>query len=284
MCRLFDRSVQPRRAHEVRCMDRGRMFWGRRGRGMVLVGIAIWLGCGPTPARYPLWSHVYQRLEAAVASPTADLLLTKADSIDPVAVGQRLTYTMVITNNGPDAATGVTLTDPLPDGITILSATATQGNCTVTGSIVTCNLGQLTVGCTVTVSVVVTTTVARAVTNTGRVSGSEHDPNPRTNSATAVTTVLASCLGTGQALISGKVTAPGQRVGIPGAELTLYGPSGCASLAASDTLGEYQFKQLAEGRYRLTPAKTGCRFEPSSQIIEVSNLIIGVEFGGVCPP
>ncbi|MBI3990370.1 MAG: RHS repeat protein [candidate division NC10 bacterium] len=38
----------------------------------------------------------------ASAQPTADLSITKADNPDPVTVGQKLTYSLTVTNNGPD--------------------------------------------------------------------------------------------------------------------------------------------------------------------------------------
>ena len=45
---------------------------------------------------------------------TADLSLLKTDTPDPVTVYQNLTYNLVVTNSGPDAATGVGVTDTLP--------------------------------------------------------------------------------------------------------------------------------------------------------------------------
>ena len=55
--------------------------------------------------------------------PPADLALTKAASPDPVLAGNKLTYTLTITNSGPSAATGVTLIDTLPAGVTFVSST-----------------------------------------------------------------------------------------------------------------------------------------------------------------
>ena len=66
-----------------------------------------------------------------------DLSITKADSPDPVQVNNNLTYTITVNNNGPQAAAGVQVTDPLPAGVNLVSATPDQGTCSGT-STVTC--------------------------------------------------------------------------------------------------------------------------------------------------
>ena len=48
------------------------------------------------------------------ANPTADLSITKTSSPNPYVPGQPLTYTIVVTNNGPSDVLGATVTDPLP--------------------------------------------------------------------------------------------------------------------------------------------------------------------------
>jgi uncharacterized repeat protein (TIGR01451 family) len=124
------------------------------------------------------------------AVPSADLSITKSDSPDPVTVGSNLTYTITVTNNGPSAATGVTMTDPLPGTVTFVSATPSQGNCTGTTT-VTCSLGSLSNGGSATVTIVVTPNQAGGISNTASVTGNEADPNTNNNSATEPTTVNA---------------------------------------------------------------------------------------------
>jgi len=89
------------------------------------------------------------------------------------AIGGRDTvvYEFDVTNDGPSDATGVTLTDNTPTGLTIVSATASpQGTCTVSsGDLTSCNLGTLVpVGDTgvSTTRVTVTATVNCSATST----------------------------------------------------------------------------------------------------------------------
>ena len=128
---------------------------------------------------------------------SADLTLTKTDSPDPVAEGQTLTYRMVVRNNGPSNASSVSLSDPLPTTrVTYVSAASTpQGTCSWSSPNLTCSLGTLVSGNSVTVTV---TTTARPVgnnlpktaTNTATVSTTTTDPNSANNSSTSTTQIL----------------------------------------------------------------------------------------------
>src|SRR5215204_4248667 len=104
--------------------------------------------------------------DATVAiTPLIDLYVTKDDLPDPVQLNGRLTYTIVVGNNGPDAATEVTLADPLPVGTSFVSVSTTQGSCTG-GAIISCNLGTIAKGATVTITLVVTAQQPGTITNT----------------------------------------------------------------------------------------------------------------------
>src|SRR5205807_2678555 len=54
--------------------------------------------------------------------PRADLSVTKSHAPDPPVVGHPLTYTVAVTNHGPDTATAIVITDTLPSGVTFVSA------------------------------------------------------------------------------------------------------------------------------------------------------------------
>jgi uncharacterized repeat protein (TIGR01451 family) len=64
---------------------------------------------------------------ASVTVQAADLALTKSVD-DPAPVpGGTVEYTVTLTNNGPNTAIGVQISDPLPAGVTFVSASTTQG-------------------------------------------------------------------------------------------------------------------------------------------------------------
>ena len=127
--------------------------------------------------------------QATAVATSADLSLTKTDSTDPIAVGNNLTYTLTVSNAGPSDATSVVLTDPLPAGITYVSATPSQGTCSQAAGTVTCPLGTIASGANATVSVVVTPTTDGTLTNTASVSSATTDPNGGNNGASETTDV-----------------------------------------------------------------------------------------------
>ena len=61
-------------------------------------------------------AFVFANAGSAAPAGTANLKIGKSDSPDPVRVGSQLTYTIGVENLGPVPATGVTVTDNLPQG------------------------------------------------------------------------------------------------------------------------------------------------------------------------
>jgi uncharacterized repeat protein (TIGR01451 family) len=54
------------------------------------------------------------RIDAAAAQGTADLSITKTADQKTVKIGETITYTITLTNLGPDEATDVVFGDPIP--------------------------------------------------------------------------------------------------------------------------------------------------------------------------
>ncbi len=120
----------------------------------------------------------------ALSAPNIDLAITKSATPIPVALSDDITWTMVVTNNGPNDATGVTVGDPLPAGTSFVAASTSQGTCTG-GLVVDCDLGSMPAGTSGTITLVTTARVTGKLTNTAMVVGDESETNPADNSATA---------------------------------------------------------------------------------------------------
>lgn len=134
---------------------------------------------------------------SGTAAPTgsADLKIMKTAGASSVTVGGGIAYTIAVENLGPDAATGVTVTDPLPNSVKYASATTTVGSCALQGQKLICNVGTLETGSTAkvssaTITLNVTTQKVGSVTNTASVSGDQGDPVAANNQASVTTKVI----------------------------------------------------------------------------------------------
>jgi uncharacterized repeat protein (TIGR01451 family) len=76
-----------------------------------------------------LWVDGVQYSQICQTPPTADLSIVKTDSSLTYTPGGTSTYVLTITNNGPDAVTGATIQDLLPNGITL----SAQWSCSASG-------------------------------------------------------------------------------------------------------------------------------------------------------
>ena len=126
---------------------------------------------------------------ATTVYPAAELSLTKSDAPDPVPVGQLLTYTLTAHNAGPDAASGVQVTDALSPDVTFESATPSQGTCNQSSGTVECVLGTLASGGDATVTIQVRPQSSGSVTNEATIGSPVADPHAANNTASAETTV-----------------------------------------------------------------------------------------------
>jgi len=105
---------------------------------------------------------------------------------EPVPTGKTLTYTATVANAGAVGATGVSITDTLPAGLTFTSAKASQGNCVRTAATVTCTLGLMPAASSATVTIVAHVTAAKGSTlsDTATVSAATGDTNPGNDTRT----------------------------------------------------------------------------------------------------
>ena len=107
--------------------------------------------------------------------PSADVLVTKEiTTAGPYSVGQSVDFSVVVTNNGPDVANNVVITD-VPSNLTITSVNS--ANCTA----FPCNLTSLAVGATESITVSATIDATGQFVNASFVTADEFDPDPNNN-------------------------------------------------------------------------------------------------------
>ncbi len=133
---------------------------------------------------------------------SADMSVTDAGSPTPVvAAGANITYTQVVTNNGPSAADNATVVATIPANTTLVSIAAPAGwsclNTAVgaTGNVVctNANMPAVTSGTfTMVVKVAAGTANGTVITGTVSVGSSAADPNSANNTATVNTLVGAT--------------------------------------------------------------------------------------------
>jgi len=120
-----------------------------------------------------------------------DLVIVKEAS-SPTPLNGIVNYSLTVTNRGPDTAANVQVADPAPAGIAYLTANPSQGTCNLGPALVTCSLGTIASGQTVTIAITARATVVGSHTNTATVTGSGgRETNPADNSDSAVTVVPA---------------------------------------------------------------------------------------------
>jgi uncharacterized repeat protein (TIGR01451 family) len=134
---------------------------------------------------------------ALVRPQVADLSLSKNVSKTAPQAGETFFYTVVVANHGPDAATNVAVSDPLPAGVVHVSSLASQGSYDNTSG--AWQVGTLAPGASANLSIVVTATTNGKITNYALVSAAAlFDPdstpgnsNPAEDDQASVTTPIA---------------------------------------------------------------------------------------------
>jgi uncharacterized repeat protein (TIGR01451 family) len=126
----------------------------------------------------------------SVGAFNADLSINKVASVNNVVAGDSFSYTITVSNLGPDAADNVVVSDVLPAGLTLVS---TSGCSQDPNGVPMCGLGTINSGANAsfTVNVTANTGVTGAITNTATASSDTTDPVAGNNSDSAMVQVDA---------------------------------------------------------------------------------------------
>ncbi len=162
----------------------------------------------------------------------ADLSVSMTAAPTPVFVSSPLSYSIQVQNLGLTAASGVTVTDTLPTGLTAASATTTQGSCGApSGGKIVCTIGTVPYPQTSAISITIsgmTPGTATTLTNSASVAPTGSDPVLTNNTATVLTVVQPLVCAT-----PGKDGTPGSP--LSGYVNTYYGGVGTAN-AGTNTI------------------------------------------------
>jgi uncharacterized repeat protein (TIGR01451 family) len=174
-------------------------------------------------------------LNPCLPGTSSDLSINKSGPTTANA-GTNVTYSIVVSNFGPSNATGVTVTDNLPVGVTLVSTSIT---CTNAAGTLTCPIGALADGATSTFTVTVHIPSAGvggpSITNFASVTGDQIDGNPNNNNSSATTSVVAvadlATTKTGPTVPVAAGTNIIYTIGVSNA-----GPSDATNVVVTDTL------------------------------------------------
>jgi len=150
--------------------------------------------------------------------------------------GTDVTYSLKLTNAGPDAATGVVVSDPLPAGLVCLSDSAPAGtSISGCGATITWTVGTMANGAVLTAAITVQVNAASGtITNTATESQSNPNPSGQQSSSVPITPTTGANVSILKT-VSNATPADGTDVTYS-LRLTNAGPDAATGVVVSDTL------------------------------------------------
>jgi uncharacterized repeat protein (TIGR01451 family) len=151
-----------------------------------------------------------------------------------ITEGNNITYTITVSNSGPQPATGTAFSNALSPNLNFVSVTPSQGECSEVEGTVVCKLGAIAASGSATISIVAKPTMRRSslppattITNTASAKAQEADSNESNNSSITDTTLLPD-----------GNTSPTITINTPAPDALFVGPATISiSAAANDSDG-----------------------------------------------
>ncbi len=198
--------------------------------GLLFEGIRLTIGHSEAEAQIPAGGLIIE----------TDLEITKTVDNSNPNYGQNVTFTLTAHNNGPDSATNVIVSDPLPQGLTFVSATGAYDPTTGVWTI-----GNLANGATAILQIVAQVTAYATITNIAVINGDEPDQNVTNNEDNVtITTNIVSDLAITKNV--DKITANLNDIIHYNITVTNNGPDPATNFNVNDLLPPELFFQSAD--------------------------------------
>ncbi|GAA4300054.1 FG-GAP-like repeat-containing protein [Nibribacter koreensis] len=123
-------------------------------------------------------------------TPSADVAVSMLVSTTAPAQGSNFTYTVRVTNNGPNNASNVVVSGSVPAGLAFSGATPTTGTATIGAGSITWNAGLIQRGTTQTMVLTASASTVGSITYTMAQTHTEFDGTAANNSASQTVNVL----------------------------------------------------------------------------------------------
>jgi uncharacterized repeat protein (TIGR01451 family) len=209
---------------------------------------------------------------ATVSPQVVDLSITKVVDNTAPNLNSNATFTVTLTNNGPTTATGVSVFDALPAGLTYVSSSVTQGSFDPTTHIWT--VGNVGVGQTFTLTLTAKVTSTSMQMNTAEVfTADQTDVDSTPNNGTAGEDDIASASVQPQAVdlsvtksVDNPVPSIGQNVNFT-VTVTNSGPNAATGVSLFDA--------LPSGLGYVSSSVTRGTFDPNTHIWTIGTIGVG---------
>ncbi len=197
----------------------------------------------------------------------SDLELRVQQPSSLAVVGELVSLRLAVTNHGPDAASGVTLTNVCSTNALVFSASPSQGSCMPFSGGVRCDLGTVPPGTEAIVTIALTPQSHGPVSLASHVASGGVDPVPVNNSAKANFTAVPTTFHPGPNLVIGRqghaaaLLADGRVLIVGGATATGH----TATVEIFDT---------NSGLFRLTRSMRTTREHPTATVLTNGRVLV----------